>query len=69
MYGLSEIINETQTCNIMLIPDLTDRSEYEESVAFVLFLDCYKVFDTVEHQFLLRSHTNFWLWQKVHLLY
>lgn len=68
MYGLSEIINETQTCDIMLILDLTDYSEYEESDAFVLSLDFYKAFDTVEHQFLFRSHAIFWLWQKVNLL-
>lgn len=67
IYGLSGIINETETCNITLIPDLTDYFEYEESDAFVL-LDFYKAFDTVEHQFLFRPHTNFWLWQKVHLL-
>lgn len=62
--GLSEIINETQTgfmanrhisCNIRLVLDLIDYSDYVESEALILFLDFYKAFDTVEHQFLFQA--------------
>lgn len=66
--GLSQIINETQTgfmanrhisCNMRLILDLIDYSEYVESDAVILSLDFYKAFDTVEHQFLFRSLQTF----------
>lgn len=62
--GLSEIIHETQTgfmknrhisSNIRLILDLIDYSDYIDSDALVLFLDFYKSFDAVEHQFLFES--------------
>lgn len=66
--GLSEMINETQTgfmanrhisCNIRFILDLIDYSEYVDSDALILFLDFYKAFDSVEHQFLFRSLQSF----------
>lgn len=59
--GLSEIINETQTgfmtdyrisCNIRFILDLIDYSQYVDSDTLILFLDFYKAFNSVEHQFL-----------------
>ena len=65
--GLSEIINETQTgfmadrhisCNISLVLDLIDYSDYVESDALILFLDFYKAFNTVEHQFLFQALKN-----------
>lgn len=71
--GLNEIINETQTgfmtnrhisCNIRLVLDLIDYSEYVESDALILFLDFYKAFDTVEHQFLFRALQTFGFGEK-----
>ncbi len=62
--GLNEIIGETQTgfmtnrhisSNIRLVLDLLDYSDYIESEALVVFLDFYKAFDTVEHNFLYNA--------------
>ena len=41
--------------NIRLVLDLLDYSEYVESQAVIVFLDFYKAFDTVEHQFIYRA--------------
>ena len=75
--GLSEIINETQTgfmadrhisCNISLVLDLIDYSDYVESDALILFLDFYKAFNTVEHQFLFQALKSVGFGEKIHLL-
>lgn len=66
--GLGDIISETQTgfmsnrhisSNIRLILDLIDYPEFLNSHAFILFLDFYKAFDTVEHNFLFKAVHGF----------
>lgn len=66
--GLQDVISETQTgfmsnrhisSNIRLIFDLLDYSEYINSEALILFLDFYKAFDTIEHNFLFLTLQNF----------
>lgn len=61
---LHYIINETQTgfikgrhisCNTRLVLDLIDYKNEIDSDAIILFLDFYKAFDTVKHEFLLDS--------------
>lgn len=61
---LNSIIAETQTgfmknChisnNIRLVLDLLDYADNVDSDAFVLFLDFYKAFDTIEHPFLIQA--------------
>lgn len=65
---LDSIIEETQsgfmtkrhiTNNIRLVIDILDYAEMLDDNAFILFLDFYKAFDTVEHQFILQSLTKF----------
>ncbi len=41
--------------NIRLILDLLDYADSGHSNSLILFLDFYKAFDTIEHQFLLKS--------------
>lgn len=59
--GLDQIISETQTGfvsnrsihnNIRLVQDLLEYSHLIEDKGFILFLDFYKAFDMLEHQFL-----------------
>ncbi len=61
--GLDKIISETQTGfvrdrsihnNIRLVQDLLDYSHLIEDKGFILFLDFYKAFDMLEHQFLFK---------------
>lgn len=65
---LDSIIDETQsgfmskrhiTNNIRLVIDILDYSEILDDNGFILFLDFYKAFDTVEHQFILQSLNKF----------
>lgn len=49
------MVNQHISCNIRLVLDLIDYSDYVESEALILFLDFYKAFNTVEHQFLSRA--------------
>lgn len=62
--GLNDIINEIQTGfmkgrhisnNIRLVLDLLEYPEYIEPGAILVFLDFYKAFDTIEHQFLFQA--------------
>lgn len=62
--GLDDIISENQTgfiskrhisSNIRLIMDLVDYSELIDTQALILFLDFYKAFDTVEHNYLFNA--------------
>ncbi len=62
--NLDSIISETQSGflkarhisnNIRLVLDLLDCADSVHSNSLILFLDFYKVFDTIEHQFLLKS--------------
>ncbi|XDV29131.1 hypothetical protein PO909_032284 [Leuciscus waleckii] len=66
--GLNSIIGETQngfmknrhiSSNIRLVLDLIDYSENIDSEAIIMFLDFYKAFDSLEHQFLLKSLSLF----------
>ncbi len=63
-FKLDQIIAETQSGfvkgrhisnNIRLVLDLLDYSEFVHSDTIILFLDFYKAFDTIEHEFLLQS--------------
>lgn len=65
---LPEIISETQTgfmsnrhisSNIRLVLDLLDYSEHITSNALILFLDFYKAFDSIEHNFLFATLRSF----------
>jgi len=60
--GLSHIIDECQSAFIKgrnihnhtrLLLDMIDYRDFIDTDAFILFLDFYKAFDTVEHAFLL----------------
>ncbi len=62
--NLDSIISETQSVflkgrhisnNIRLVLDLLDYANSVHSNSLILFLDFYKAFDTIEHQFLLKS--------------
>ncbi len=62
--SLDFIISETQSGflkgrhisnNIRLVLDLLDYADSVHSNSLILFLDFYKAFDTIEHQFLLKS--------------
>lgn len=62
--GLSQIISETQSGflggrsihnNIRLVLDLIDYSNIFVEKGFIVFLDFYKAFDSVEHQFILET--------------
>lgn len=61
--GLNEIIDEEQsgfmpgrniTNNIRLILDMIDYNEYILDDSLILFIDFYKAFDTISHQFITR---------------
>lgn len=61
--GLDQIISETQSGyvsnrsihnNIRLVQDLLEYSHLIEDKGFILFLDFYKAFDMLEHQFLFK---------------
>ncbi len=63
-FKFNHIIAETQSGfvkgrhisnNIRLILDLLDYADFVKSEAIILFLDFYKAFDTIEHEFLLQS--------------
>ncbi len=62
--NLDSVISETQSGflkgrhisnNIRLVLDLLDYADSVHSNSLILFLDFYKAFDTIEHQFLLKS--------------
>ncbi len=55
--------NQHISCNLRLILDLLDYTQYAESDALILFLDFYKAFDTVEHHFYL-THFKFLVLEK-----
>lgn len=66
--GVSSIISETQSGflrgrsiqnNIRLVLDLLDYSYLVQGRGFVLFLDFYKAFDSVEHPFILKTLHHF----------
>jgi len=61
---LNSIIDETQagflpnrhiSNNIRLILDMLDYSHLLQKESFILFLDYYKAFDTLEHEFLFQA--------------
>uniref|UniRef100_A0A669D202 Reverse transcriptase domain-containing protein n=1 Tax=Oreochromis niloticus TaxID=8128 RepID=A0A669D202_ORENI len=65
---LDTIIDETQSGfmrnrhisnNIRLVLDLLDYSDLVPDNSFILFLDFYKAFDTIEHQFIFHSLEKF----------
>ncbi len=65
---LEEVISETQSGfmknrhisnNIRLILDLLDYSDLVSNDALILFLDFFKAFDTVEHNFIFKALVNF----------
>lgn len=65
---LSTIIDETQSGfipkrhianNIRLVLDLLDYDELIRDESFILFLDFYKAFDSLEHEFILQSLYKF----------
>uniref|UniRef100_A0A3P9L5I7 Reverse transcriptase domain-containing protein n=1 Tax=Oryzias latipes TaxID=8090 RepID=A0A3P9L5I7_ORYLA len=65
---LTSIIDESQsgfmsnrhiTNNIRLVLDLLDYSELINENSFILFLDFYKAFDCLEHEFIYRSLEKF----------
>ena len=66
--GLGEIIDEEQSGfmtgrsiinNVRLILDLIDYNEYINEDSLVLFVDFYKAFDTVNHQFIVKTLKTF----------
>lgn len=66
--GVSSIISETQSGflkdrnihnNIRLVLDLLDYNDLISDDSFILFLDFYKAFDSVEHPFILETLTRF----------
>uniref|UniRef100_A0A8C6NIX7 Reverse transcriptase domain-containing protein n=1 Tax=Nothobranchius furzeri TaxID=105023 RepID=A0A8C6NIX7_NOTFU len=65
---LDTIIDETQSGfmrnrhisnNIRLVLDLLDYSDLVSDNSFILFLDFFKAFDTIEHQFIFHSLEKF----------
>ncbi len=71
--GLSQIISETQSGflggrsihnNIRLVLDLIDYSDIFVERGFIVFLDFYKAFDSVEHPFILEALKHFGFGQK-----
>lgn len=65
--GLSNIINETQTgfmvkrhksSNVRLVLDLID-SELLQTDSLIMFLDFYRAFDIIEHNFIFRTLDSF----------
>lgn len=66
--GISNIISETQSGflkgrlihnNIRLVLDLLEYSEILQERGYILFLDFYKAFDSVEHTFILKTLQSF----------
>uniref|UniRef100_A0A3B3H9P1 Reverse transcriptase domain-containing protein n=1 Tax=Oryzias latipes TaxID=8090 RepID=A0A3B3H9P1_ORYLA len=62
--GLNQIISDTQSGflkgrsihnNIRLVLDLIDYNQLIEDDGFILFLDFFKAFDTVEHKFMFQT--------------
>ena len=47
--------NRHISSNIRLILDLLDHANEVRTEALILFLDFYKAFDTIEHNFLFQS--------------
>ena len=48
------------TCNnIRLVLDMIDYNEYIFDDSFILFVDFYKAFDTVSHQFMFKTIHSF----------
>ncbi len=71
--GLSHIISENQSgflggrsihTNIRLVLDLIDCSDIFVERGFIIFLDFYKAFDSVEHPFILEALKHFGFGQK-----
>lgn len=71
--GLSQLIDETQSGflngrsihnNIRPVLDLIDYSHVLAEEGFILFLDFYKAFDSVEHPFILTTLNYFGFGQK-----
>ena len=69
--GLDNIVAETQSGfmkgrhisnNIRLVLDLLDYADQVHSKAFILFLDFYKAFDTIDHGFLIECLKLFGYW-------
>lgn len=65
---LKDIINETQSGflknrhisnNIRLVLDLLDYSELVRDDSYILFLDFYKAFDSIEHGFIFKTLVKF----------
>ncbi len=61
---LQDIIGETQSGflknrhisnNIRLVLDLLDYSELVKDDSYMLFLDFYKAFDSIEHDFIFKT--------------
>lgn len=66
--SLDYIIDETQSGfmrnrhisnNIRLVLDLIDYSDLYSDESFILFLDFYKAFDTIEHKFIFHAFEKF----------
>uniref|UniRef100_A0A096MGV5 Reverse transcriptase domain-containing protein n=1 Tax=Poecilia formosa TaxID=48698 RepID=A0A096MGV5_POEFO len=64
-----DVIDETQSGfmrnrhdNIRLVLDLLDYSYLVPDESFIPFLDFYKAFDTIEHQFIFQSLKKTWFW-------
>lgn len=62
--ALIDIIDEIQsgfmagrqiTNNIRLVQDILDYSDLVNNEGFILFLDFYKAFDTIEHEFIFKA--------------
>lgn len=79
---IADIISETQSVfikgrvihnNIRLVMDLLDYSDLIDDDGFILFLDFYKAFDSVEHEFILKTLHYFGFGEKfkdiIHILY
>ncbi len=69
--NLDSIISETQSVflkghhisnNIRLVLDLLDYADSVHSNSLILFLDFYKAFDTIEHQFLFKISKVVRIW-------
>lgn len=73
--GLDDINDEEQSgfmpgkniCNnIRLILDMIDYNEYILEDSFILFVDFYKAFDTISHQFMFKTTECFGLGTLLH---
>ncbi len=69
--NLDSVISETQSGflkgrhisnNIRLVLDLLDCADSVHSNSLIIFLDFYKAFDTIEHQFLFKISKVVWIW-------